>query len=185
MNTLFQLDNIYTDKGNSNTYYDIYTRIYENRRYAKNVMEIGILEGGSLKLWLEYFTFAVVYGIDSDSECVHWHLPDPFTGRVMIKFANAYDRLTAESYCDKKFDIIIDDRSHTLEHQKLFIHFYFDVLKEDVVMIIEDIQNIQCVMFYTHVYLKNIVNNFQFTIYAVESVDLMIFFLLSIKNQKL
>ena len=75
MNTLFQLDNIYTDKGNSDTYYDIYTRIYENRRYAKNVMEIGIREGGSLKLWLEYFTFAVVYGIErslSNTWSVHW-----------------------------------------------------------------------------------------------------------------
>ena len=143
MRTLFQLDNIYTDKGNGHTDYDIYTSIFENRRYAKNIMEIGIREGGSLKLWLEYFPFAVVYGIDSDTECVHWHLLDPFTGRVMIKFANAYDRLTAESYGDKKFDIIIDDGSHTLEHQKCFIDYYFDLLKDDGVMIIEDIQDIQ------------------------------------------
>ena len=124
MNTLFQLDNIYTDKGNSNTYYDIYTRIYENRRYAKNVMEIGILEGGSLKLWLEYFTFAVVYGIDSDSECVHWHLPDPFTGRVMIKFANAYDRLTAESYCDKKNSILLLMTDHTHSNIRNFLSIF-------------------------------------------------------------
>ena len=124
MNTLFELDNIYTDKGNSNTYYDIYTRIYENRRYAKNVMEIGILEGGSLKLWLEYFMFAVVYGIDLDSECVYWHLPDPFTGRVMIKFANAYDRLTAESYCDKKNSILLLMTDHTHSNIRNFLSIF-------------------------------------------------------------
>ena len=143
MKTLYELDNSYTDKGNVHSYYETYTNLFENRRYVKHVMEVGVREGGSLKLWLEYFPEAVVYGIDSDTESVQWHLLDPFTGRFMVKFADAYDKQTAESYGDTKFDIIVDDGSHTLEHQKRFIDYYFDLLKHDGVMIIEDIEKIE------------------------------------------
>lgn len=143
MKTLYELDNSYTDKGNVHSYYETYTNLFENRRYVKHVMEVGVREGGSLKLWLDYFPEAIVYGIDSDTECVQWHLLDQFTGRFMVKFADAYDKQTAESYSDTKFDILIDDGSHTLEHQKCFIDYYFDLLKHDGVMIIEDIEKIE------------------------------------------
>ena len=112
-------------------------------------MEIGVREGGSIKLWLEYFPEAFVYGIELDTECVYWNLLDPFTRRFVIKFADAYDRQTAESYGNKRFDVIIDDGSHTLDDQRRFIEYYFHLLRDDGVMIIEDVQNIEyCKLFY-------------------------------------
>ena len=32
--------------------------------YAKNVLEVGIYNGGSIKLWNDFFTNATVYGLD-------------------------------------------------------------------------------------------------------------------------
>ena len=143
MSTLYDFNNAYTDKQQENAhhYFDTYTSLFEKRRQATDVMEIGVREGGSINLWCHYFPQATVYGIEQNSDTLHWELLDEFTGRFTIKFADAYDKMTAESYGAKKFDIIIDDGSHTFENQLQFIQFYFDLLKEDGVMIIEDIQN--------------------------------------------
>ena len=152
MKTLYELDNIYTDKGNSHTYFDSYMKIFNDRRNAENVLEVGVREGGSLKLWLEYFPEAFVHGVELSAHYVLWNLLDQFSGRYVINFADAYTKRTVESYGDQKFDIIIDDGSHVVEHQIFFIQNYFDLLKDDGVMIIEDIQNFDhCEFFYYYV----------------------------------
>ena len=46
-----------------------YLRIYE-REFSKwrdseiHLLEIGVNKGASIKLWLEYFTYASIYGVD-------------------------------------------------------------------------------------------------------------------------
>ena len=63
MKTLYELDNIYTDKGNLHAYYDSYIKTFNSQSNAENIMEVGVRKGGSLKLWLEYFPEAFVHSI--------------------------------------------------------------------------------------------------------------------------
>ena len=42
-----------------------------------------------------------------------------------------------------KFDILLDDGSHELRHMKLFIQIYSKLLKNDGILLIEDIPKIE------------------------------------------
>ena len=57
MSTLYDFNNAYTDKQQENAhhYFDTYTSLFEKRRQATDVMEIGVREGGSINLWCHYF----------------------------------------------------------------------------------------------------------------------------------
>jgi hypothetical protein len=101
------------------------------------ILEIGILQGHSLKLWEQYFTNAEIFGVDVQNIIEH-----SFSGRVKIIFENAYSlkfiKKIEETY--GKFDIIIDDGPHTLETQQFFLSNY-PVLLNDLnsLIILEDV----------------------------------------------
>ena len=60
------VDNSRTDKNTSHSYLPLYDKLLISKKEtAKNVLEVGICEGGSIKLWSDYFTNANVYGLDS------------------------------------------------------------------------------------------------------------------------
>ena len=54
---------------------------------------------------------------------VRCRILDPFTGRVMIKFANANNRLTAESYCDRN-SILLLMTDHTQLNIRNFLSIF-------------------------------------------------------------
>ena len=57
--------NTKTDKNTTHSYIPLYEKLLSNKRLtAKNVLEIGVNEGGSIKLWHDYFTNATIYGLD-------------------------------------------------------------------------------------------------------------------------
>ena len=59
------VDNSRTDKNTVHSYLPLYEKLLINKKEtAKNVLEIGILNGGSIKLWSDYFINADVYGLD-------------------------------------------------------------------------------------------------------------------------
>src|SRR6185503_1124341 len=54
------------DKGTVHSYIDIYERLLKPyREMAKNILEIGLMSGESLKMWSEYFK-GEVHGMDCD-----------------------------------------------------------------------------------------------------------------------
>jgi hypothetical protein len=58
-------DNSRTDKNTIHSYLPLYQQLLiKKKETAKNVLEIGIQNGGSIKLWNDYFTNANVYGLD-------------------------------------------------------------------------------------------------------------------------
>ena len=58
-------DNSRTDKNTVHSYLDLYQTLLVNKKdTAKNVLEVGIYHGGSIKLWSDFFTNANVYGLD-------------------------------------------------------------------------------------------------------------------------
>ena len=150
--TLKQLvNNAKTDKNTSHSYLDLYEKLlYTKKNTAKNILEIGIGDfedknGGSIKLWYDYFINANIYGIDILG-------PE----RVLDEIKNK-DRITLftttdgydedffkKTFLDKniKFDMLLDDGPHTLESMKQFIKLYSQIITKDGILMIEDIPSI-------------------------------------------
>ena len=58
-------DNSRTDKNTVHSYLPLYQQLLIGKKEtAKNVLEVGILHGGSIKMWNDFFTNANVYGLD-------------------------------------------------------------------------------------------------------------------------
>ena len=102
--------------------------------------------GGSIKLWHDFFDIATIYGIDilPVERVIESLLNNP---RVVLQCeSNAYDpNFILENYTNKniKADIIIDDGAHTFESMITFLNLYLPILKDDGILIIEDVQNIE------------------------------------------
>jgi hypothetical protein len=67
----FSLDTIVdkniSDKNTCHSYLEVYDNILKDKQLTcKNVLEIGIQHGGSIKLWNDYFVNANIYGLDID-----------------------------------------------------------------------------------------------------------------------
>ena len=61
------VDNLTTDKNTRHSYLSLYQELLIHKKEtAKNVLEIGIDLGGSIKLWSDFFTNADVYGLDKE-----------------------------------------------------------------------------------------------------------------------
>jgi cephalosporin hydroxylase len=139
------VDNSRTDKNTVHSYLPLYQQVLKNKRYtAKNVLEIGICLGGSIKLWHDFFPSATVYGLDIMHINNVWPL---LTTKERIKLYTSIDAYDYDffkaNFLDKniKCDFIIDDGPHTLESMKQFIRFYSQLLTEDGILIIEDVQS--------------------------------------------
>ena len=140
-----------TDKNTYHSYIDVYENLFKNRQLSvKNVLEIGIEKGGSLKLWNDYFVNAKIYGLDIDE-------PPQFLSkyeRIITHKWDAYCDNTIQYFLDKdiKFDIIIDDGPHTLDSMVYIVENYTKLLNTNGILIIEDVQAIEwCEILYSNV----------------------------------
>lgn len=151
MNLIDIVNNSKTDKNTGHSYLELYHNLLKNKREsAKNVLEVGIGDfgeknGGSIKMWRDYFTKAIIYGLDI--------LP---ISRVMDEIINddriilytekdAYNEdLFKNEFLNKniKFDFMLDDGPHTLESMIKFIKLYSQIMEDDGILIIEDVQSI-------------------------------------------
>jgi 23S rRNA U2552 (ribose-2'-O)-methylase RlmE/FtsJ len=112
----------------------VYGELFKRIRLTKNVLEIGIWNGGSHLLWRDYFPEANIVGIDIK----HCAALDN-QSRIVQIIADAYTEQTSNLFKDDFFDLIIDDGPHTLESIKLAIQYYLPKLSENGMMCIEDI----------------------------------------------
>jgi hypothetical protein len=144
------VDNSRTDKNTAHSYLDLYGKLLKNKQHtATNVLEIGIGDfgpknGGSIKLWRDYFTKATVYGLDilPIDRVIDELKTDPRV--ILYTSTNAYDEtFFNENFLSKgmKFDFMLDDGPHTLESMKTFIRLYSKVMADDGILIIEDVQS--------------------------------------------
>jgi len=155
--TLYDLvDNENTDKNSLHSYLPIYQSLFEPRvEITKRIMEIGIHAGGSIKLWNDYFKNAIVHGVD----CIEITTLPPVLYEMLRETLRIRPRIHAhfnsDAYSDYfinetfsntglKFDIIIDDGSHILEHMKFFVKNYINFLTPETgLLIVEDIPDIE------------------------------------------
>lgn len=145
------VDNRRTDKNTLHSYLPLYDTLLKDRKEkAQNVLEVGIGEGqgitngGSIKLWHDYFIHANVYALDIQPISKIW---GGIQGNDRIKIfasTDAYNNVFFKNeFLDKgiKFDFMLDDGPHTLESMIKFIQLYSQVMTDDGILIIEDVQD--------------------------------------------
>jgi len=134
-----------TDKNTVHSYLPLYQQLLISKKEtAKNVLEIGIYNGGSIKLWNDFFTNATVYGLDIMNIENVW---DGIKNNPMITLHTSVDAYNNEFFTNNfvnkniRCDFMLDDGPHTLESMKQFIRLYTQIMTEDGILIIEDVQS--------------------------------------------
>jgi hypothetical protein len=139
------VDNSRTDKNTIHSYLNLYqTLLFSKKETAKNVLEVGICNGGSIKLWYDFFTNATVHGLDIININTVWDELKNKDRIILHTSTNAYNTeffTTTFLNSSMKFDFMLDDGPHTLESMKQFVEMYSHIMTEDGILIIEDVQH--------------------------------------------
>ena len=144
------INNSFTDKNTTHSYIDLYQQLLVSKKEtAKNILEIGIGDfgpknGGSILLWKNFFTNAIIYAIDIlPNDRVMDQL---FNDNRIILFTSTdgYNNdFFTNNFLNKniKFDFMLDDGPHTLESMQQFIKLYSQIMTDNGILIIEDVQS--------------------------------------------
>jgi len=146
-----------SDKGDDwHNYTLVYSKMFaEYRDNAELVLEVGIgtnnpkfqshmkpeyTPGGSLRGWRDWFSKALVYGVDIDPDIM---IEDE--ERIVTFVADQTDDMSLRDMWDRfdddvVFDIIIDDGLHTLDAAATTFIQSIYMLADDGLYVIEDIQ---------------------------------------------
>ena len=139
------VDNLRTDKNTSHSYLPLYQTLLEGKKEtAKNVLEVGIYHGGSIKLWSDFFPNATVYGLDIMNNSLVWEGIQNNDKIKLYTSYDAYDEITFKlNFLSKgiKFDFMLDDGLNSLDSMKKFIKLYSQIMSDDGILIIEDVQS--------------------------------------------
>jgi hypothetical protein len=114
-----------------------YDRLFSGiRESVRSVLEIGVAQGQSLRMWADYFPKAIIHGVDiseasraatSYSNRIKFHLTDQ---------GNLSQLKNLEQF--GPFDIIIDDGNHFWREQILSFQTLFYYVRKGGIYVIED-----------------------------------------------
>ena len=131
-----------TDKYHTHNYIQyIYDEEFSKiRTSAKCIVEIGVYQGESLKLWKQFFSNASIVGIDKNplevDGCVTI-LADQSSSEDMNKLMNTLGDV----------DLIIDDGSHRMSDQQITFATLFQKVSVGGIFVIEDLHtSVECLM---------------------------------------
>ena len=142
--SLHELGNFHrTDKAHFHDYYNrFYQKTFESFHKKCDLLEIGVLDGGSLKVWKDFFTEGTIHGIDINeielnSERIKTFVVDQSKEEDLYNF----------SHRGYEYDVIIDDGSHKMYDVQITAQILFKNLKSGGLFIIEDLQtSLECRM---------------------------------------
>jgi hypothetical protein len=134
-----------TDKStnhNFTPYYDSYLSYLRDQNI--NLLEIGISEGLSLKMWEEYFQNGLIVGVDILERS---YMNTDRISTMVINQEKPDELLSIPG----EFDIIIDDGGHTMFQQQLTLKTILGPkLKYDGIYILEDLHTSKDRYFNSH-----------------------------------
>ncbi len=119
------------------TYFDVYDRLFDEY-VGKDIVfvEVGVLNGGSLFMWREYFgDRARIIGVDLNPEAARWresgfeiyigNQADPEFWRGILPTIGI-------------IDILLDDGGHTFEQQIVTVAHCLPAIKDGGLLVVED-----------------------------------------------
>jgi hypothetical protein len=119
-------------------YFDIYhNHFHRFRNLPATIFEIGVFQGGSLKMWKSYFgPNAKIYGVDIDPRCKELE-----EDQIKIFIGDQADRGFLQELRGKigAIDILIDDGGHTMTQQITTFDELYPAVSETGVYLIEDL----------------------------------------------
>ena len=134
--SLIEIGKKFPSSKNISGFIQLYEKYFSSFRNSKiNILEIGVDNGDSLRIWREYFTNANICGIDilkkdftiDNTEILQGDQSDKnFLSTIIQKYKN--------------FDVIIDDGSHQSKHIIASFKFLFPYLNNNGLYVIEDLQ---------------------------------------------
>ncbi|HJT91696.1 MAG TPA: class I SAM-dependent methyltransferase [Mycobacterium sp.] len=115
-----------------------YTKIYErylDRRRAITLLELGVWEGESLRMWREYLPHATIIGVDKHDRGIqvdgtHIYVADQADVRELGLIADRFGG----------FDVIIDDASHISSKTIASFQILYRHLRPGGLYFVEDLQ---------------------------------------------
>ena len=111
-------------------YTGFYHSLLKDRRNAKKVMELGILNGASLRMWRDYFPLAIVYGLDHDKNALIQE------NRI---YSLWFEQSEVGTYpFGNDYDFIVEDASHQWNHQMTALLALAPILAPGGIYIMED-----------------------------------------------
>lgn len=129
------------DKGKQKHYYTRWFNYFfsDIRNDDLNILEIGVADGRSLKMWKNYFVNSNIYGIEKNPVVINKKL----VAGCKIFIGDQSDINFLKKVCKKAiegFDIIIDDGSHITAHQVKTFKYMFKKMNTGGIYVIEDLQ---------------------------------------------
>ena len=116
----------------------IYEKYFQPLRSAPlKLLEIGVFDGRSLKLWQEYFPRSEVFGLDIDPDCTRYA-----DERIKILIGSQTDPEILEEIADQaggSLDVVIDDGSHFVDDMIGSFRILFERVAPGGLYVLEDI----------------------------------------------
>jgi len=123
---------------NNRSFMDVYERYFQSLKDKEvNILEIGVLNGSSLRTWKEYFkNGSKIVGLDIDPSKISFNSQDI---KIFIGSQND-EKIINDIKLEYKegFDIIIDDGSHINNLTLDSFNLLFETIKPGGFYIIED-----------------------------------------------
>lgn len=104
------------------------------KKESINILELGVFEGSSLKMWGKYFPSSIIYGVDINEKCMQYQ-----GGNCKVLIRDLADENNLEDLRSIQPTIIIDDASHLWSHQIKALYHLLPGLQAGGVYILEDL----------------------------------------------
>lgn len=101
------------------------------------ILEIGVCQGESIKMWKEFYPNATIVGLDINPNCKQYERKKE---GMFIEIGSQDDPDFLKTLTDKyqKFDMVLDDGSHMQHHMIYSFEFLFDFVKDQGIYVLED-----------------------------------------------
>jgi hypothetical protein len=139
-NTAGEMVTTFSDKGTMHSYIEYYESWFAPHRANSSILEIGVMTGGSMLMWFEYFDSVRMTGVDlrdgfnrelefqSELEHCDWHWGIDSTDSTQTPVL-------------ARHQFVIDDGAHDLESQIKTFKNYWKFVQPGGTYFVEDIEN--------------------------------------------
>lgn len=132
-----------SDTRHCHPYTLFYDGLFKNKKNNNlKIAELGILDGGSLLMWREYFKNSEIYGFEYNNDLINNFKQKFNNDRIILSNIDVTDKdsiINAFNKINILYDIIIEDTTHQFEDQIRVIENIYQYLRPGGILIIEDI----------------------------------------------